>query len=81
MTKVQNECVGCVSLGLPCLGSACRNRNVTRFYCDECHSEEKLYLYEGQELCIYCLEKQLETQGLGIDSIIDGLQVVEGSDY
>lgn len=56
MKKVENECVQC---GLPCLGSSCPNRNVTRFYCDNCGEEETLYEYEGEELCIECIKKSL----------------------
>ena len=56
MKKVENECVQC---GLPCLGSSCPNRNVTRFYCDNCGEEETLYKYEGEELCIECIKKSL----------------------
>ena len=63
MKKIENECVGC---GLPCLGDGCPNRNVARFYCDECEEEEKLYHYDGKELCEDCLLKNFE--------------VVEGSD-
>lgn len=57
MKKYENECVDC---GLPCMGSACPNRNVLRFYCDECGEEEELYNYDGRELCIECIKKDLE---------------------
>ncbi len=39
MIKITNECVGCSSLGLPCRGSSCSNRHVTRIYCDVCGEE------------------------------------------
>lgn len=64
MKKIENECVDC---GLPCLGSGCPYRNVTRFYCDECNDEAPLYHYDGQELCIECIKEKLE--------------IVEGSNY
>ena len=63
MRVTENECVDC---GRPCLGNACPNRNVTRFYCDRCGNETKLYHYDGEELCIDCI-------------ISDELEVVEGS--
>jgi hypothetical protein len=55
--KTENECVSC---GLPCLGSSCPYRNVTRYYCDECGEETELYYYDGMELCIDCIESLLE---------------------
>ena len=58
MLKVtENECVNC---GLPCLGDKCRYRNVVHCYCDDCHSEEKLYYFDGRELCLCCIERLLE---------------------
>lgn len=57
MKKIENECVNC---GPPCIGDACRYRNVIRFYCDRCHEEEKLYHYEDEELCEDCLLKNFE---------------------
>lgn len=65
MKKIENECVSCgVS---PCLGDSCPNRNVIRFYCDCCGSEEKLYYYGNDEICEECLLKNFE--------------VVDGSDW
>ena len=60
MKRVYNECVGCKEMGLHCLGSACPNREVTRYYCDCCKDEAELYYYDGEELCIDCIEKRLE---------------------
>lgn len=62
MKKVFNECVGCTAIGLPCLGSACSFRNVTRLFCDWC-GEETDILYEGEcgeELCEECELKSFE---------------------
>lgn len=59
MREIENECVGCPP-NMGCLGSACPNRNVEHFYCDECKAEEKLYHYDGKELCIECITKKLE---------------------
>lgn len=57
MIKRENECVDC---GLPCLGSSCPNRNVIRIYCDKCGEEGKVYHYDGEHLCITCIEDTLE---------------------
>ena len=57
MKKILNECVDC---GLPCLGDACPNRNVVRFYCDKCRDEDTLYHYGDEELCLDCVRKRLE---------------------
>ena len=64
MHKIEDECVNC---GLYCLGSNCPNRNVVRYYCDHCGCEDKLYYYDGEELCKECLLKNFE--------------VVDGSDW
>ena len=66
MKEITNECVGCPP-EMGCMGSACPNRNVERFYCDKCGQETTLYHYEGKELCIECIAEELE--------------VVEGSNY
>lgn len=61
MKKVENECVGCKDLGLYCIGNSCPNNNVTRFYCDRCGEERKLYHYdEYTELCGDCLLEEFE---------------------
>ena len=67
MRITESECVGCTSVGLYCLGDSCRNNNVTRYYCDHCGKEEKLYYYDNLEICEECLLKQFE--------------VVEGTDW
>ena len=63
MRETGSECVSC---GLPCLGRACPNYEVTRFYCDKCKQEATLYEYEGEEWCADC--------------ILEDLPVVEGSE-
>ena len=64
MKKTENECVDC---NLYCIGNDCPFRNVTRYYCDECGSEAKLYHYDDKELCEECLLEKFE--------------IVEGSDW
>ena len=66
MVRIENECVGCPP-DMGCLGNLCPYRNVTRYYCDECDSEETLYEFDGKELCIDCIAKHLP--------------IVEGSNY
>lgn len=57
MTRTESECVKC---GMPCLLDACPNYRVTRYYCDECGTEEKLYKHDGKELCKDCLAEEFE---------------------
>lgn len=66
MKKIENECVGCTSIGLYCLGNTCPKRNIVRFYCDRCQEETTLYHYEDEEICQDCLLKEFK--------------IVEGSD-
>lgn len=63
MVKYENECVGCSSQGLPCLGDACRNRNVPHYYCDNCGEEcdpDDLYDDNGSMICEDCLLSQYD---------------------
>lgn len=61
MRRVENECVGCKDIGLPCVGSSCPNRNIVRWYCDECGEETTLYYYDDDiELCADCLLGKFE---------------------
>ena len=57
MISVENECVDC---GLPCLYESCPYWAVKRYYCDECGEEDKLFYFDGREMCIHCVEKLLE---------------------
>lgn len=57
MRKTESACVDC---GFPCNGRACPNYEITRFFCDECGDEEKLFEFDGRELCIRCIEKALK---------------------
>ena len=61
MVVIQNECCDCAAPGYPCQGDSCPNRNVKHYYCDACKEEaEKIYEFDGKELCIDCIEKRLE---------------------
>lgn len=60
MIQYEDECVGCPP-PLWCMGSACPNRNVPHYYCDECGEEtEHLYEIDGEELCDICYEKRVD---------------------
>lgn len=61
MVTYENECCDCAVPGYPCIGDSCPNRHVKHYYCDECGEDvEKLYEFEGEELCLDCIEKRLE---------------------
>ena len=61
MVTYENECFDCAVPGYPCIGDSCPNRHVKRYYCDECKDYvEKLYRFDGEELCLDCIEKRLE---------------------
>ena len=58
MIKVELVCVDC---GLPCLYQSCPYYRVVRYICDCCDDEvDNLYYFDGQELCIDCVERKLE---------------------
>lgn len=59
MKRIENDCINCPS-EMGCIGDVCPNKNVTRFYCDECKEEELLYYYDGEELCQECLLKRFD---------------------
>lgn len=60
MIRIENECVGCPP-EIGCIGENCPYLNVPRCYCDECNYEaDTLYWWDGQQLCIDCIEARLE---------------------
>lgn len=65
MVKIENDCCGCATGSYPCLGNSCPLRHREHYYCDECGEEDKLYEYDGRELCIDCIEKSLTVVGGG----------------
>ena len=57
MIKYENQCIGCTSMGLPCMGSTCPNRKVPYYYCDKCDEElDEIFEVDGEELCEECLK-------------------------
>lgn len=63
MRRIESDCMGCDMI---CIHRACPYYEVEYFYCDECHDNATLYEWDGRELCIDCIRKELT--------------VVEGSD-
>lgn len=61
MIRFEDECVGCPT-EMGCLGNSCKYNKVPHFYCDECGDEVDegdLYEFDGQQLCIDCIEERL----------------------
>lgn len=59
MTIYEDECVGCPTY-MGCLGQSCPNRNVPHIVCDHCRNEDKIYEFDGEELCIECIIELLK---------------------
>ena len=57
MIRIESGCVDC---GLPCLHSACQHHQHIVYECDDCGREDKLYWFDGKQLCIECIAEQLE---------------------
>lgn len=61
MRVVENECVGCSDMGLPCIGEYCPNRHVVRYYCDFCDKEitgnKEPQEFDGKHYCSDCLSQ------------------------
>ena len=56
MRRTEDNCVGCSTIYGSCLGAGCPNRNQIVLVCDKCEADvDKLYEYEGEELCQECL--------------------------
>ena len=61
MIRYENHCVGCRSMGLPCLGASCSNKNVPVYYCDTCGEElnpDEMYEVDDEDLCEECLKER-----------------------
>ena len=66
MKRIDDNCVGCTSVGLPCLGSACPNSPREVEFCDDCADVADVYAdyylndsYGESALCEECLEETL----------------------
>ena len=63
MVKYVSECVGCSSIYGTCMKGACPYYSVPVFICDDCGEEVpygELFEFDGEQLCIDCIKKQLE---------------------
>lgn len=56
MTVYENECCDCATGAFPCLGDSCPNRRVPHYLCGGCGVEDTLYRYNGEVLCMDCIE-------------------------
>lgn len=59
MVKTESLCCGCTAFG-DCMGSACPNYEKTFYICDDCDKQEKLYYFDGYELCLDCILERLK---------------------
>lgn len=53
MTTYENDCVGCD------VCYHCGAKKTKHIICDDCGEEKPIYDYEGEELCIDCIEQRL----------------------
>lgn len=59
--RYENRCCDCAVPAYPCLGDSCGLRRYKVLYCDKCESEvDRLYKYDGQEICEECLLEEFE---------------------
>ena len=79
MVKTENECLGCTSLGLPCIGRSCRNLRVPHYYCDKCGEEKGLFHFDGEELCAECIVELVNNDEYSEDDVYEDYARVEGS--
>lgn len=56
MIVKENQCVDC---GFPCIGTACRYKDVSVCYCDGCEDELAEYEFDGEHWCEDCLKSYL----------------------
>ena len=60
MVRFIHECVGCSSMGFPCMGHSC-TQGYMEVICDWCDEEvDQLYVLDGDEVCEDCLLATLD---------------------
>lgn len=52
MMRIEDDCVGCPDY---CIN--CGAKHAVHYRCDRCGDDDKLYYFNDEELCKYCLEK------------------------
>ena len=59
MRSMENNCMGCTGMGLPCMGSACRNsRPALVIKCDVCGEEcDRVWDIDGIDICEDCIKE------------------------
>ena len=60
MIIFESDCCDCAVPGYPCVGKSCPRYSSPHYYCDICKEEKVLYKYDGEQLCIECIENKLE---------------------
>ncbi len=58
-----NNCCNCATPSYPCQQELCPNRHVKIYICDKCKSTVdfgELFYFDGDELCIDCIQSKLE---------------------
>jgi hypothetical protein len=60
MRKIDDNCVGCTSMGLPCMAPACGNSSREMIFCDNHPEEYADYIVDGEELCEECAKELLK---------------------
>ena len=57
MKRKVNNCIDC---GKPCMLFCPLRDDSWEYVCDECGRAKKLYEWDGRELCIDCIEMELD---------------------
>lgn len=78
MIEYRDQCVGCPP-EMGCLGNSCPNKNVPYHACDHCgvsEDDEKIYEYEGEELCSEHFLDAVHENGIDYDPEFEDAQDV-----
>lgn len=97
MVSKESNCVGCTSMGLHCMGSACPNsRPALVIKCDACGKDaDVVWEFDGIELCEECIKREQKKEFLEFlgdewynevwdeyrDSYLDGQECISRDSY